>query len=228
MLDIEQASRLPEAVRSIIEARTGDAVFVVAPDYHIAYWDEEAQFLTGSSPEEMVGSPCYRAVLGEKESGEPFCGYGCSVMRLAQAGRPVASYDMKVRTGSGTKRWVSVSVLSVASEEGPYLVHLLRDSQKAHETIEFARGLIQLTKKDHADTADAPSPPRHETPALTGRQLEVLGLLAKGKSTGEIAGELYLAKATVRNHIRALLQALGVHSQLEALAKAREVGLLSD
>ena len=221
-------SGLPEAVRGIIEARTGDAVFVVAPDYHIVYWDEEAQFLTGSSPEEMVGRPCYKAVLGEKEGGEPFCGYGCSVMRLAQAGRPVASYDMRVRTASGTERWVGVSVLSVASEEGPYLVHLLRDSQGTHETLDFARGLIQLTKKDYANTADSPSHPRRKIPSLTGRQLEVLTLLAEGKGTREMSKELYLSKATVRNHIRALLQALGVHSQLEALARAREVGLLSD
>lgn len=61
---------------------------------------------------------------------------------------------------------------------------------------------------------------------LTPRQLEVLGLLAAGKSAREICHELYLSQATVRNHIRALLLALGAHSQLEALARAREMDLL--
>jgi DNA-binding NarL/FixJ family response regulator len=55
----------------------------------------------------------------------------------------------------------------------------------------------------------------------------VLSLLAVGKAAKEIGQELFLSQATVRNHIRALLLALGAHSQLEALAKAREAGLLT-
>ena len=53
-----------------------------------------------------------------------------------------------------------------------------------------------------------------------------MGLLAQGRSVKEICVELYLSKATVRNHVRALLQALGAHSQLEAVAAARKLGLL--
>ena len=219
-----QLSELPQTVQSLIEARTGDAVFVVAPDYSIAYWDEQAQFLTGFTAEEMVGRRCYEAILGERESGEPFCSYGCSVMRLAQVGRPITSYDMRVRAPSGEKRWVSVSILSLESEKGPYLVHLLRDSQKAHETLEMAQSLISLTKKPRRDDL---TPSSADVPALTARQLEVLGLLSEGNSAREISKRLYLSEATVRNHIRSLLQALGAHSQLDALARAREAGLLS-
>ena len=54
----------------------------------------------------------------------------------------------------------------------------------------------------------------------------MLQLLSEGKSVKEIDKELYLSKATVRNHVRSLLQALGAHSQLEVLAKAREMGIL--
>ena len=59
-------------------------------------------------------------------------------------------------------------------------------------------------------------------PALTPRQTEVLRLLEHGRSTGDIAQELHLSRETVRNHIRHLLQALGVHSRLEAVALARQ------
>ncbi len=52
-------------------------------------------------------------------------------------------------------------------------------------------------------------------------------MLAAGRSTREIGAELYLSEATVRNHIRGLLQAFGAHSQLEVLARARELGVLS-
>jgi PAS domain S-box-containing protein len=63
--------------------------------------------------------------------------------------------------------------------------------------------------------------------SLTPRQAEVLRLLEHGRSTDQIAEELHLSRETVRNHIRHLLQALGVHSRLEAVALARQEHLAS-
>jgi PAS domain S-box-containing protein len=57
--------------------------------------------------------------------------------------------------------------------------------------------------------------------ALTPRQSEILRLLEHGRSTNQIAQELHLSRETVRNHIRHILRALGVHSRLEAVAVAR-------
>lgn len=57
--------------------------------------------------------------------------------------------------------------------------------------------------------------------ALTPRQSEILRLLEHGRSTDQIAEELHLSRETVRNHVRHILQALGVHSRLEAVALAR-------
>jgi PAS domain S-box-containing protein len=64
---------------------------------------------------------------------------------------------------------------------------------------------------------DSPAAPH---PHLTPRQVEVLRLLAQGRSTKQIAAELHLSTETVRNHIRRLFRALGVHSRLEAVAAA--------
>jgi PAS domain S-box-containing protein len=58
-------------------------------------------------------------------------------------------------------------------------------------------------------------------PELTARQAEVLRLLEQGRSTKQIAQELHLSPETVRNHVRRLFRALGVHSRLEAVAVAR-------
>src|SRR5829696_1659834 len=217
----KQVRELPPAVRSLIEVRTGDAVYVVDPDYRIVHWDSRMESLTGALAQEALGQPCYDAVMGEREDGGPFCAHGCSVMHLARAHRPVSSFDMRIKTRSGDRRWMNVSNLTVETEEGPYLVHLLRDSQGTHDALEMAHGLIQLTSKK-----EAPAPRRRHIPALTPRQLEVLQLLSEGKSVKEIGKELYLSEATVRNHVRSLLQALGAHSQLEVLAKAREMGIL--
>jgi DNA-binding CsgD family transcriptional regulator len=211
---------LPETVRIFIGARTGDAVYVVGPDYRIVHWDSQMEALSGVLSEEALDKRCYEAVLGEGDGGEPFCAHGCSAMHLAQQGRPISGFEMRIRTSSG-RRWVSVSNLTLETEEGPYLVHLLRDSQGTHDALEMARGLIRLSSKE-----EAPAPRRRDAPAITPRQLEVLKLLSEGKSVREIGTELYLSEATIRNHVRALLQALGAHSQLDALAKARELGML--
>jgi len=213
---------LPLIVECLIGARTADAVFVVAPDYRIVHWDHQAEALTGLLAEEIVGRPCYEALRGEREGGGRLCASGCPVMALARVGHAVPSYDMRIETRVGGKRWVNVSVLSVDSEEGTYLIHLLRDAQREHETLEMARDLVRLSSG-----GGVRAPQRDDVPELTPRQAEVLALLAGGKPASEIGGELFLSEATVRNHIRALLLALGAHSQLEALARAREAGLLA-
>jgi PAS domain S-box-containing protein len=212
---------LPEAVRTLIGALTGDAVCVIGPDHSVVHWDKNMESLSGVLSDEALGKPCYEAVVGEAEGGKPFCAQGCSVMHLAQERRPVSSFEMRIRTGSGGRRWVSASNLTVETEEGTYLVHLLRDAEGEHDTLEMARGLIRLSSKGRASF-----PGRKDASALTKRQLEVLKLLSEGKSAREMGRELYLSQATVRNHIRALLQAMGAHSQLEVLARAREAGIL--
>lgn len=63
---------------------------------------------------------------------------------------------------------------------------------------------------------------------LTPRQTEVLRLLGEGLSTQAIAARLGIAVETARNHIRAVLRGLGVHSRLEAVIEGRERGLLDD
>jgi DNA-binding NarL/FixJ family response regulator len=69
----------------------------------------------------------------------------------------------------------------------------------------------------HVD--EEPDRPPH--PSLTPRQAEVLRLLERGHSTHQISRELHLSPETVRNHIRHLFRALGVHSRIEAVAVAR-------
>lgn len=69
------------------------------------------------------------------------------------------------------------------------------------------------------DLEDDVPPPPH--PHLTPRQSEVLRLLESGRSTEQIAHDLYLSVETVRNHIRNILRALNAHSRLEAVAIGR-------
>jgi LuxR family transcriptional regulator, maltose regulon positive regulatory protein len=62
--------------------------------------------------------------------------------------------------------------------------------------------------------------------ALSGRELEVLRLMARGASNQGIAGQLVITVGTVKSHINHILMKLEVHNRTEAVARARELGLL--
>lgn len=59
---------------------------------------------------------------------------------------------------------------------------------------------------------------------LTERESEVLGLVAEGKTTKEIAKELFLSPGTVRNYISTILDKLDVSNRIEAIARFKEKG----
>ncbi|WP_168119721.1 response regulator transcription factor [Paenibacillus sp. HB172176] len=59
---------------------------------------------------------------------------------------------------------------------------------------------------------------------LTEREKEVLELVADGKNTKEIAGELFLTTGTVRNYISVILDKLGVSNRIEAITRFKEKG----
>ena len=77
-----------------------------------------------------------------------------------------------------------------------------------------------------ADPTDLPHVPLANSLELTPRQAEVLRHLAAGHSTDCIAQTLGIAEATVRNHVRGILAGLDVHTRLEAVIRAHELGLV--
>jgi DNA-binding CsgD family transcriptional regulator len=85
--------------------------------------------------------------------------------------------------------------------------------------------LLQGLLRDAAKNPDVPERPPPDV-GLTRRQLEILRFLAEGRSTAWIAAELWLSVATVRNHVAGAMRALDAHSRLEAVARARALGLL--
>jgi ATP/maltotriose-dependent transcriptional regulator MalT len=72
---------------------------------------------------------------------------------------------------------------------------------------------------DSAPESARPRSPGYDAaqaPTLTGRQREVLTLLAEGRTNKEIATELFLTESTVKVHVRHVLQKLGVRTRTEA------------
>jgi DNA-binding NarL/FixJ family response regulator len=61
---------------------------------------------------------------------------------------------------------------------------------------------------------------------LSDRELDVIRLLAGGRSNREIAATLFLAEGTVKNHVTNVLAKLGARDRTQAALRARELGLL--
>jgi ATP/maltotriose-dependent transcriptional regulator MalT len=85
----------------------------------------------------------------------------------------------------------------------------------------------QLRQRGHRRVPRGPTRATAANPAgLTGRQVEVLGLLAEGLTDAEIAARLSLSAKTVGHHVSALLAKLGVGSRRQAAAAARRLGVV--
>lgn len=121
--------------------------------------------------------------------------------------------------GGGEPAGLAVRALNADGEyvflEGRWSVVQLRNGRKVVVVLSLGDidGVAGLT-------------PQPERTVLTPRQIDVLRLLAAGKSTAEIAQDLGLRPTTVRNHIANILAVLGAHSRLQAVIAARKAGLI--
>jgi DNA-binding NarL/FixJ family response regulator len=116
--------------------------------------------------------------------------------------------------------------------------HLAEAIKAAHRGIyQFAPSVAGKVISSLAHTLNPPltPPPSSPTPQrsqvlpmgeLTGREIEVLRLIAQGASNREIARHLVISEGTVKNHISNILSRLGLRDRTQAAIYAREHGLL--
>lgn len=116
---------------------------------------------------------------------------------------------------------VSAGAIGVVAKSQPF-EHLVESVKEAAElgtllSPHEREELLSEMRRQHAETEARLA----RFDRLTQRESEVLAGLLDGKPAEEIAKESYVSLATVRSQIRTLLQKLGVHSQLGAVALAR-------
>ena len=67
---------------------------------------------------------------------------------------------------------------------------------------------------------------RSSESGLSGREMEVLQCLAQGKTTSQIAVELFISENTVKTHVRHILEKMQASNRAEAVSKATNMGLI--
>lgn len=88
-----------------------------------------------------------------------------------------------------------------------------------------AAGEMLVTPEQLRAVAAPPLTPRAPPHRLTGRELEVLRLMCEGRDTKGIAAALDLEYNTVRGHAQRVLEKLDARSRLEAVVRAKQIGL---
>jgi LuxR family maltose regulon positive regulatory protein len=114
-------------------------------------------------------------------------------------------------------------------DEGSDMAHLLARATKAGDLAVPCRRYAELLLRTLHEEGVAPFPATAATPGgelLTAREVEVLHLLALGRSNQAIAQELVVEVGTVKRHVSNIMDKLQVESRLEAVARARALNLL--
>lgn len=110
--------------------------------------------------------------------------------------------------------------IKVEAAPGEYLESLLT-------MLGVTQEVVYETAKNSNGISTHPTIPAEDLPTpISDREIEVLKLIADGKSNASIADSLYISLSTVKTHINNLYSKLGVESRTQALARAREFNLI--
>jgi len=111
-------------------------------------------------------------------------------------------------------------------DEGEIVPQLLYQASEKGIFPEYCSQLLDEFSKEIPSQTDRSARTEGLVEPLSGREIEVLALIAKGYSNQEIAQELFLSLYTVKSHARNIFSKLCVKNRTEAVAKARFFGVL--
>jgi len=200
-----------------------DPVFVTDRSNRIIFWNDAARVLLGFDPEEAVGVDCTELLRGCDQYGNRYCSENCPIMQMANRGEIVRDFSLTLETKDHQLVEGNVSVLQLrAGPAGDYLLlHLIhgKDRRDVHRAA-------PPSEPPRPHLVSARESPDIRARKLTAREVEVLGMLAAGRSTPEIAERLHISQLTARSHIQNILEKLEVHSKAEAVAFAFQKNLI--
>jgi DNA-binding CsgD family transcriptional regulator len=180
-----------------VQVFSGDGLTVVTPSGRIVEWNEAAAEQLHLPREKAIGS-LLANISRVPESTEVVWGHHVTTLGAHLSGNPPVRHVLEARDFLDHPVRIHVSSLFVRSDtDQPLLIY--------SHTTEHLDPAYQLRTQ----------PPL----GLTSREWEVVSLMMSGRSTKEIAQDLGIAYATVRAHVRNILDALDASSRTQALIR---------
>jgi PAS domain S-box-containing protein len=218
---------------------TGDGVYIVDANKHIVRWNKGAERILKYPEVDVLNHDCYRVISGRTSPDKLLCSPTCRIHAGILKGDQQKNFDVLTQTGEGEPLWLNVSIVSPANGDDPFVAHIFRDITREKQTSlaidQFLSdlGSQNVTPKDGLTEKPlikhfgiAKSPADRPSAALSGREIEVLTLLAEGLSTKSLAQKLSISHFTARNHIQNILVKLDLHSKAQAVSYAFKKGIL--
>ncbi|MGA2083139.1 MAG: PAS domain S-box protein [Holophaga sp.] len=206
--------------------RTAGAACVVSSQGEICFWNASAECLTGYAASHVLGRTC-QDVLACKGAlgtvvGRPGCGTYCCTAWTES----VPNFDLEITTRSGQKKWVDVStiVFDDSRLHKRFFAHLAHDISDRKEAEQAFSKMVEASRQilSMANGGARPAP----VEPLSNQETRILKLFADSKTSGEIARDLKITLATLRNHLHAINRKLRTHNRLEAVLHAIKRGLI--
>jgi DNA-binding CsgD family transcriptional regulator len=219
-------ARVPEEAAPLFAALVAspDPAFATDRRNRIVFWNHSAERLLGYSAEEATGLSCADLLHGSDVYGNRYCGEACPVTEMGVRNEPIWHFDLRLRAKDRKTIAADISVLTLAVRPPDHflLVHILMPTERP------------ASEPPSEEPAAPPRPalvairesPDARARRLTAREVEVLGMLAAGHTTPEIASRLHISTMTARNHIQNILAKLELHSKAEAVAFAFQKRLI--
>ena len=210
--------------------------YAMSLDQRIVFWNQGAEQILGYSADEVLGRRCYETLTGMAPGAlTPACLNGCPSIRALQRGTTPHRVELEMRCASGERKTVRLTPMIICqpAEDAPLMVHLFDEEDDTRSSEQMAESVRAELSQGGTDVVShsppgspAAEPAASEGASLTARELEVLQLVALGRSTSEIATSLRISEHTVRNHVRHFRGKLNASTKLEAVLTALRSGLL--
>jgi len=204
---------------------SGEAVFAIDRADRIVYWSRACEMLLGHRAEDVLGRMCFDILGGRDIHGNIHCYRNCPVMYQGRHDPtdPIRGFTLHVQSRDGSQKEIQVGtfVLRDARPSLATIVHIARNGSSPTPLERTLREEVAGSIAQGWESGEV----EEKLTELTGRELEVLQYLAKGLSTAHVARELGISPVTVRNHIQKVLEKLGVHTKMAAVAYAYRIGL---
>jgi DNA-binding CsgD family transcriptional regulator len=221
---LDQQDRISSAVSEISPLANmipGVIILHQLPDMKMLYMSEQGTRLLGVSLEEVMAMPhseFQNKFLNEEEAKE----YTPKIIELLEGNKEFVSYFQQVRT-SKTRHWdwylsLSKVLLRDQNEKPLIMITIANQIDPQHYFTSKATRLLeenQFLKLHYSEFAQ-----------LTKREREILGLMALGKSTVDIARQLHISEATAETHRKNIRRKVNINSPYDLYMYAQAFNLV--